>query len=67
MQTKISLQCPHLLVFYSFLDILYREGSEMGDPDGDEMFVCGCSRKKSFTTGWKIVSGMLHKYAALSC
>ncbi len=42
MKTKISLQCPSLLVFYSFLkqDILYREGSEMGGPDGDEIFAC---------------------------
>ncbi len=45
MKTKISLQCPFLLIFYSFLkqglDILYREGSEMGGPDQDEMFACG--------------------------
>ncbi len=38
MKTKISLQCPSLLVFCYFL---YREGSEMGGPDGDGMFACG--------------------------
>ncbi len=40
MKTKISLQCPSLCLS-STLDILYREGSEIGGPNGDEMFNCG--------------------------
>ncbi len=43
MKIKISLQCPGLsacLVVFLKKDILYREGSEMGGPDGDEMFAC---------------------------
>ncbi len=49
MKPKISIQCPSLLVFYSFLKyILYREGSQMGGPDGDGMFAC--DRTCSFHT-----------------
>ncbi len=52
MKTKISLQYPYLLIFYSFLkqDILYREGNEMGGPDGDKMFACGVPLIKWYTS-----------------
>ncbi len=45
MKTKISFLCPFPLVFYSFL---YREGTEMGGPDGDGMFACGSGSHKLY-------------------
>ncbi len=42
-KTKIPLQRPSMLVFYSFLikTLVCRERGEMGGPDGDAMFACG--------------------------
>ncbi len=41
MKTKISFNTPVCWSCTLFEDILYGEGSKIGDPDGDEMFACG--------------------------
>ncbi len=66
MKTKISLQCPSLLVFYSFLNILYRERSEMGGPDGDEVFACGhMSRIRFITVYLELFVAIMFNFAEL--
>ncbi len=54
------------VVFQSFLkDILYREGSEMGGPDGDEIFACG--RNSNFHSHHIDIDNISSRYCFFIC